>query len=116
LTVKETIEYAARLSGTPSPTQRVSELISAFGLSKQAHARIGTPVSKGISGGQKRRVSIASQLITRPKILFLDEPTSGLDSKAAYEVMERIRRVAEDEKVCRFLFIVGWTDMLMKNR
>jgi energy-coupling factor transporter ATP-binding protein EcfA2 len=37
---------------------------------------IGTPVHKGISGGQKRRVSVASQLITRPKILFLDEPVN----------------------------------------
>ena len=43
-------------------------------MAKQANTKIGTPVAKGISGGQKRRVSIASQLITRPKILFLDEP------------------------------------------
>ncbi|PWW76124.1 P-loop containing nucleoside triphosphate hydrolase protein [Tuber magnatum] len=99
LTVQETIEFAARLSGTERHGSRVSELIRAFGLAKQAHTKIGTPVAKGISGGQKRRVSIASQLITRPKILFLDEPTSGLDSKAAYEVMYRIRQVARDENM-----------------
>jgi len=74
LTVQETIEFVARLSGAKSPAGRVSELITAFGLAKQANTRIGTPVAKGISGGQKRRVSIAMQLITRPKILFLDEP------------------------------------------
>ena len=76
MTVQETIEYAARLSATPARAERVAELIRAFGLTKQAHTKIGTPIAKGISGGQKRRVSIASQLITRPKILFLDEPVS----------------------------------------
>jgi len=74
LTVQETIEFAASLSGAERHAGRVSELIRAFGLAKQANTKIGTPVAKGISGGQKRRVSIASQLITRPKILFLDEP------------------------------------------
>ncbi|KAA8910282.1 P-loop containing nucleoside triphosphate hydrolase protein [Sphaerosporella brunnea] len=102
LTVRETIEFAARLSPASTGTgraARVSELIRAFGLEKQEHAIVGTPVQKGISGGQKRRVSVASQLITRPKILFLDEPTSGLDSTAAYEVMSCIRNVAMAENI-----------------
>lgn len=55
-------------------------LIEAFGLTVQKHTRIGTPLQKGISGGQKRRVSVASQLVTGPRILYLDEPTSGLVS------------------------------------
>ena len=77
LTVKETIEFAARLSPSSTTSKRggrVMELLRAFGLEKQENAIIGTAVKKGISGGQKRRVSVASQLITRPKILFLDEP------------------------------------------
>jgi len=60
---------------------------------------IGTPIRKGISGGQKRRVSVASQLITSPKILFLDEPTSGLDSAASFEVMKFVRDIAKKYKV-----------------
>lgn len=52
-----------------------------------------------MSGGQKRRVSVASQLITSPKILFLDEPTSGLDSAASYEVMNFVRNIAKKHKV-----------------
>lgn len=60
---------------------------------------IGTPIRKGVSGGQKRRVSVASQLITSPKILFLDEPTSGLDSAASYEVMNFVRNIAKKYKV-----------------
>jgi len=60
---------------------------------------IGTPIRKGVSGGQKRRVSVAGQLITSPKILFLDEPTSGLDSAASYEVMKFVRDIAKKYKV-----------------
>jgi ABC-type multidrug transport system ATPase subunit len=52
-----------------------------------------------VSGGQKRRVSVASQLITSPKILFMDEPTSGLDSAAAYEVIAFVRDIAKKHNV-----------------
>lgn len=53
--------------------RRIEALIEAFGLQEQSKSLIGTPIRKGISGGQKRRVSVASQLITSPKVLFLDE-------------------------------------------
>jgi ABC-type multidrug transport system ATPase subunit len=53
-----------------------------------------TPIRKGISGGQKRRLGAASQLIADPRILFLDEPTSGLDSAASFKVMNYIKRIA----------------------
>ena len=79
--------------------RRVEELIVAFGLQNQSDTIVGTPIRKGISGGQKRRLSIASQLITAPKILFLDEPTSGLDSTASYEVMSYLRRVVRENRV-----------------
>lgn len=73
--------------------------MDSFGLRNQAHTIIGTPIRKGISGGQKRRVSVASQLITGPKILFLDEPTSGLDSAASWEVMSFVKQVAKQNNV-----------------
>lgn len=100
LTVRETLDFAMRLS-LPSSLkasvrkQHVEYLLKSFGLDGQADDLIGTPVRKGISGGQKRRVSIASQLITGPKILFLDEPTSGLDSAAAFEVVSFLKDVAQ---------------------
>lgn len=74
---------------------RIQTLLEAFGIQKQARTLVGTPIRKGISGGQKRRVSVASQLITCPKILFLDEPTSGLDSTASFEVMSYAKKVAK---------------------
>ena len=118
LNVEESLYFAARLALPPyvhhhspntrasSPTdqsssvtrpdarERVQQLIDAFGLDGQRHTLIGTPLQKGISGGQKRRVSVAMQLITGPRILYLDEPTSGLDSTASHEVISFIQQVA----------------------
>lgn len=77
----------------------VDSLIASFGLTKAADTLVGTPLRKGISGGQKRRVSVASQLVTAPRILFLDEPTSGLDSAASYEVVSLLREVTRTYKL-----------------
>ncbi|PLB40266.1 putative ABC transporter [Aspergillus candidus] len=104
LTVQETLKFAADLSlpGSVSKAQRIERihtLLSAFGIQKQASTLVGTPIRKGISGGQKRRVSVASQLITCPKILFLDEPTSGLDSTASYEVISYVKTLAVENNL-----------------
>ncbi|KAL8664275.1 MAG: hypothetical protein Q9202_003225 [Teloschistes flavicans] len=104
LTVQETLDFAARLSLPSSVSsidrqQRVEELLASFGLRDQANTLVGTPIRKGISGGQKRRLSIASLLITGPKILFLDEPTSGLDSTASFEVVKYLKKVARQHQL-----------------
>ncbi|KAI4775479.1 putative ABC transporter [Aureobasidium sp. EXF-3400] len=104
LTVRETLDFAARLALPNSVLKneegsRVQTLIDSFGLKKQADTLIGTPIRKGISGGQKRRVSVASQLITAPNILFLDEPTSGLDSVASSEVVSLLKKYAQKHKL-----------------
>lgn len=105
LTVRETLNFAARLSLPSSVSkleriQRIEALLTAFGLQGQANNLIGTPIRKGISGGQKRRVSVAAQLITSPKLLFLDEPTSGLDSAASFEVISFVKDIAKKHNVC----------------
>lgn len=87
LTVRETINISAMLSiSTKSKAERlerVAALIEAFGLSGCADTIVGTPLLKGISGGQKRRLSVASQLITLPEIVFMDEPVNAT-SRFAY--------------------------------
>ncbi|KAM3427067.1 hypothetical protein MY4824_009661, partial [Beauveria thailandica] len=104
LTVKETMIFAARLA-LPSKTskkdalQRVDDLISSFGLHAQRNTIVGTPIKKGLSGGQKKRLGIASRLVTNPKILFLDEPTSGLDSALSFEVCSYIKSIGRQNNL-----------------
>jgi ABC-type multidrug transport system ATPase subunit len=104
LTVGETLYFAARLSLSGSVPaaeriRRVNELLQAFGLTNQTNTIVGTLLKKGISTGQRRRLGIASQLISAPKILFLDEPTSGLDSEASFNVMSFVRDVTKANKL-----------------
>ncbi|OWZ52904.1 ABC transporter [Cryptococcus neoformans c45] len=104
ITTAETLAFAAKFGldepiGKAELRQRVDMLLSSFGLKDQKNMIIGTPIQKGLSGGQKRRVSVASQLITSPKILFLDEPTSGLDSVASFEIVSYLKTVARKYKL-----------------
>lgn len=118
LTVRETLNFAARLSLPKSVSkleriQRIEALLTAFGLSGQANNLIGTPIRKGISGGQKRRVSVAAQLITSPKLLFLDEPTSGLDSAASFEVISFVKDIAKKHNVSNQQSIFKYTMLIL---
>ncbi|RUP43332.1 hypothetical protein BC936DRAFT_137331 [Jimgerdemannia flammicorona] len=93
LTVYETILYSALLRLPKSMSleakkYRVMETMHELGILAIKDSRIGQPGSRSISGGEKRRVSIACELVTSPSILFLDEPTSGLDAYNAYNVVE----------------------------
>ncbi|CAL9753173.1 unnamed protein product [Musa acuminata subsp. burmannicoides] len=102
LTVREAVYYSAQLQLPDSMSrsekrERAEATIREMGLEGTMNTRIGGWASKGISGGQKRRVSICIELLTRPQLLFLDEPTSGLDSAASYHVMDRITRLARRE-------------------
>ncbi|KAG6392744.1 hypothetical protein SASPL_146969 [Salvia splendens] len=79
--------------------ERAEATIKEMGLSDAIDTRIGGWNVKGLSGGQKRRVSICIELLRRPRLLFLDEPTSGLDSAASYHVMKRIVGLAQHERI-----------------
>ena len=101
LTVRETISYSARLrlpDNMPWADKRalVESTIVAMGLQDCADTVIGNWHLRGISGGEKRRVSIALEILMRPRLLFLDEPTSGLDSASAFFVTQTLRALARD--------------------
>nr|BAL46500.1 ABC transporter [Diospyros kaki] len=103
LTVQEAVYYSAQLQLPDSMSraqkkQRAEATIREMGLQDAINTRIGGWSSKGLSGGQKRRVSICIEILTRPKLLFLDEPTSGLDSAASYHVMNRIIKLAQQDR------------------
>jgi len=99
LTVLETLTLAARLKlpkrlSTEEKDEVVRTVILELSLSQAMNTRIGGVGIGGISGGEKKRVNVATELITRAPILFLDEPTSNLDAFQAFNVMNCLRRVA----------------------
>ncbi|MED6119985.1 ABC transporter G member 11 [Stylosanthes scabra] len=101
LTVRETISYSARLRlpdkmAWSDKRALVESTIVAMGLQDCADTVIGNWHLRGISGGEKRRVSIALEILMRPRLLFLDEPTSGLDSASAFFVTQTLRALARD--------------------
>ena len=76
----------------------VNNLIDTLGLNECADTRIGDSMSKGISGGERRRTSIGIDLITNPSLIFLDEPTTGLDSVTALNLIKLLNGLAESGK------------------
>ncbi|XP_068657018.1 ABC transporter G family member STR2-like [Aristolochia californica] len=98
LTVYETLTYAAdfRLGTIPSSEKKniVEKLIEQLGLTSAKNTYIGDEGIRGISGGERRRVSIGVDIIHGPPLLFLDEPTSGLDSTSAHSVIEKVHHIA----------------------
>lgn len=101
LTVRETISYSARLrlpDKMPRSEKRalVERTIIEMGLQDCADTVIGNWHLRGISGGEKRRVGIALEILMRPRLLFLDEPTSGLDSASAFFVTQTLRGLSRD--------------------
>lgn len=75
--------------------QHVDDLITRMGLSHIRDRLVGGEQMRGISGGQRKRVNIAIELITEPPLLFLDEPTSGLDATSTLEVLGMLRDLAD---------------------
>lgn len=98
LTVEETMMFSAKLRlKLPQQQQcsRVKSLIKELGLDHVAGTRIGDDRVRGISGGERRRVSIGVEVIHDPKVLILDEATSGLDSTSALQIIDMLKVMAE---------------------
>lgn len=100
LTVWEAVRYSARFRLPPDFSseeidRRVDETLHALGLESVAHLQIGKPEKKILSGGQRKRVNIAMELVTDPILMFLDEPTSGLaadDTQALVQLLADLAR------------------------
>lgn len=100
LTVKETLEFALRFRVASSlltdklVDSTVDSLLALLNLTSVANSHVGSPLKRGISGGERRRLSIGCELTVRPPLLFLDEPTSGLDASNALRIMRLLRTLA----------------------
>ncbi|XVF08015.1 hypothetical protein REPUB_Repub06bG0188800 [Reevesia pubescens] len=104
LTVEETLMFSAefRLPRSLSKKKkmaRVQALIDQLGLRSAAKTVIGDEGHRGVSGGERRRVSIGIDIIHDPIVLFLDEPTSGLDSTSAFMVVKVLQRIAQSGSI-----------------
>lgn len=96
LTVRENLLFNALLRLPRNiPTQQkleiVVDVIKILGLSRIQNSIVGNVESRGISGGQRKRVNIGMELVAYPDILFLDEPTSGLDSTASLDIISSLK-------------------------
>jgi len=103
MTIKETLDFQVelKLGRNLSKEQRdklVLQLMEDLSLSKSANTIVGNNKIRGLSGGEKKRLSIACEMISSPSVIFLDEPTSGLDSYQASQVIETLRKLAHSGK------------------
>ncbi|KAF8820932.1 ATP-binding cassette G family transporter [Cardiosporidium cionae] len=99
LTVEETLLFnaALRMKGSSKEEQkkRVETVLDELKLNQCRKVLIGGQTKKGLSGGEKRRVSIAIELLDDPYLLFLDEPTSGLDASLAFDTLKLLVALAK---------------------
>jgi len=103
MTVRETLEFRVDLllGRTIPKSERaefVQDLINQLNLQKAADTIVGNLKIRGISGGERKRLSIACEMISSPSLILLDEPTSGLDSNQALQVIETLRNLADSGK------------------
>eukprot|EP01026_Neomeris_dumetosa_P031549 TRINITY_DN2500_c0_g1_i3.p1 TRINITY_DN2500_c0_g1~~TRINITY_DN2500_c0_g1_i3.p1 ORF type:complete len:686 (+),score=50.56 TRINITY_DN2500_c0_g1_i3:130-2187(+) len=100
LNVLETLTFAAYLRlprdmSFEDKKSRVGDVISALGLESCKDTIVGDAFRRGVSGGERKRVSVGHELITNPSVVFLDEPTSGLDSTTALKLIETLRDLSQ---------------------
>lgn len=101
LTVRETLRFSAGLRlpshmSAEEKNAKAESVLLKMGLKDCADNLIGSDLIKGISGGEKRRVTIAVQILTDPRVLLLDEPTSGLDAFTASSIMDVLKGLANE--------------------
>jgi ABC-type multidrug transport system ATPase subunit len=107
LSVFQNIFYNAKLCFGDLSNMQIARLtfkvLHSLGLYETRHLKVGSPLEKTISGGQRKRVNIALELIREPSILFVDEPTSGLSSRDSENIMDLLKELTLKGKL---IFVV----------
>ncbi len=103
LSVFDNLYYAGQLCFSHLSKQELFELVdktlTSIGLIHIKHLKVGSPLDKVISGGQRKRVNIALELLREPSILFVDEPTSGLSSRDSENIMDLLKELSLNGKI-----------------
>ncbi|MEQ6122291.1 ATP-binding cassette domain-containing protein [Reichenbachiella sp. MALMAid0571] len=98
LTVFENLYYAAKLCFSEASESELTELVkktlAALGLTETSNLKVGSPLEKTISGGQRKRLNIGLELLREPSVLFVDEPTSGLSSRDSENIMDLLKELS----------------------
>jgi ABC transport system ATP-binding/permease protein len=98
LTVYQNLYYAAKLCFSKTSNKELHELviktINSLGLSEARNLKVGNPLQKTISGGQRKRLNIGLELLREPSVLFVDEPTSGLSSNDSENIMDLLKELS----------------------
>ncbi|MCC6252039.1 MAG: ATP-binding cassette domain-containing protein [Bacteroidia bacterium] len=98
LTVFQNLFYNAKLCFAQYDDERIKQMVHDLlvdlGLSETANLKVGSPLEKTISGGQRKRLNIGLELIREPSVLFVDEPTSGLSSRDSENIMDLLKELA----------------------
>lgn len=98
LTVFQNLFYNAKLCfgdlNDAQVSERVLRMLQSLGLYETKDLKVGSPLEKTISGGQRKRLNIALELIREPSVLFVDEPTSGLSSRDSENIMDLLKELA----------------------
>ena len=107
LTVFQNLFFNAKLCFGQKDKEEITELVedmlSVLGLSETRDLKVGNPLDKTISGGQRKRLNIALELIREPAVLFVDEPTSGLSSRDSENIMDLLKELTLKGKL---IFVV----------
>jgi len=101
--VRETLDFRAelklgRIMSKRARDELIDELLETLSLTKSANTTVGNAKVKGLSGGERKRLSIACEMISTPNLIILDEPTSGLDSSQAEQIIKTLRDLADSGK------------------
>ena len=107
LTVFQNLFYNAKLCfGNKTDevvTLMVTDVLTSIGLIETRDLKVGSPLEKTISGGQRKRLNIGLELIREPSVMFVDEPTSGLSSRDSENIMDLLKELALKGKL---IFVV----------
>ncbi len=107
LTVYQNLFYNAKLCfgnfTDEAISKKCNDLLADLGLYETRHLKVGSPLEKTISGGQRKRLNIALELIREPSVLFVDEPTSGLSSRDSENIMDLLKELGLKGKL---IFVV----------